>query len=60
MRESGVRRRSASLVWTARMTVGWTSNARRELGAIHDYIAENSPRYDQGMVNLPRNQEFRW
>lgn len=33
------------------MTVGWTSNARGELRAIHDYIAQNSPRYAQGMVD---------
>jgi toxin ParE1/3/4 len=33
------------------MTVGWTSNAKRELRAIHDYIAQNSPRYAQGMVD---------
>ena len=33
------------------MTVGWTSNARRELRAIHDHIAQNSPRYALGMVD---------
>jgi toxin ParE1/3/4 len=33
------------------MTVGWTANACRELRAIHDYIAQNSPRYAQGMVD---------
>lgn len=33
------------------MTVGWASNARRELRAIHDHIARNSPRYAQGMVD---------
>jgi toxin ParE1/3/4 len=33
------------------MTVGWTLNASRELRAIHDYIAQNSPRYAQGMVD---------
>ncbi len=33
------------------MTVYWTRNAKRELRAIHDYIAQNSPRYAQGMVD---------
>jgi len=33
------------------MTVGWTSNARRELRAIRDYIAQNSPTYARGMVD---------
>ncbi len=33
------------------MNVYWTTNAKRELQAIHDYIAQNSPRYAQGMVD---------
>ena len=33
------------------MTVGWTLNARRELRAIHDYIAQNSHAYAWGMVD---------
>jgi toxin ParE1/3/4 len=33
------------------MNVGWTLNARRELRAIHDFIAQNSPAYAQGMVD---------
>jgi toxin ParE1/3/4 len=33
------------------MTVVWTSNAKRELLAIHDFIAQNSPRYARGMVD---------
>jgi toxin ParE1/3/4 len=33
------------------MTVGWTANASSELRAIHDYIAQNSPRYAQGVVD---------
>jgi addiction module RelE/StbE family toxin len=33
------------------MNVYWTQNAKRELRAIHDYIAQNSPRYAQGMVD---------
>jgi toxin ParE1/3/4 len=33
------------------MTVYWTRNAKAELRAIHDYIAQNSPRYAQGMVD---------
>jgi plasmid stabilization system protein ParE len=33
------------------MTVYWTQNAKRELRAVHDYIAQNSPRYAQGMVD---------
>jgi toxin ParE1/3/4 len=33
------------------MIVAWTQNAKRELRAIHDYIAQNSPRYAQGMVD---------
>ena len=33
------------------MTVYWTRNAKRELRAIHDYIAQNSARYAQGLVD---------
>ncbi len=33
------------------MTVVWSSNATRELRAIHDYIAQNSPTYAQGIVD---------
>ena len=33
------------------MNVFWTQNARRELRAIHDYIAQNSARYAQGLVD---------
>lgn len=33
------------------MKVVWTQNARRELRAIHDYIAQNSLKYAQGMVD---------
>jgi plasmid stabilization system protein ParE len=33
------------------MTVYWTRNAKRELRAIHDYVAQNSPRYAQGVVD---------
>ena len=33
------------------MTVYWTRNAKGELRAIHDYIAQNSPQYAQGMVD---------
>jgi len=33
------------------MTVYWTQNAKRELRAIHDFIAQNSTRYAQGMVD---------
>jgi len=33
------------------MTVYWTRNAKGELRAIHDYIAQNSPRYAQGTVD---------
>jgi toxin ParE1/3/4 len=33
------------------MSVGWTLNARRELRAVHDYIAQNSPTYAQGIVD---------
>jgi toxin ParE1/3/4 len=33
------------------MIVVWTRNATRELRAIHDYIAQNSHKYAQGMVD---------
>jgi len=33
------------------MTVYWTHNAKRELHAIYDYVAQNSARYAQGMVD---------
>jgi len=33
------------------MTVHWTQNALRHLRAIHDYIAQNSVRYAQRMVD---------
>jgi len=33
------------------MRVAWTAHAKRELSAIHDYIAQNSRRYAQGMVD---------
>jgi toxin ParE1/3/4 len=33
------------------MTVYWTQNARRELRALHDHIAQNSARYAQGVVD---------
>jgi len=33
------------------MKVVWTRNASRELRAIYDYIAQNSPRYAQGLVD---------
>jgi plasmid stabilization system protein ParE len=33
------------------MTVSWTQNAKRELRAVHDYVAQNSPRYAQGLVD---------
>jgi toxin ParE1/3/4 len=33
------------------MIVDWTQNAKRELRGIHDYIAQNSPRYALGMVD---------
>lgn len=33
------------------MTVFWTNNAKRELRAVSDYIAQNSPRYAQGLVD---------
>lgn len=33
------------------MSVFWTENAKRELRAVHDYIAQNSARYARGMVD---------
>jgi toxin ParE1/3/4 len=33
------------------MTVYWTQNAKRELRAVHDCIAQNSARYARGMVD---------
>lgn len=33
------------------MTVFWTRNAKRELRAVYDYIAQNSVRYAQGVVD---------
>ena len=33
------------------MIVYWTHNAKRELRAIYDYIAQNSVRYARGMVD---------
>jgi toxin ParE1/3/4 len=33
------------------MIVHWTDNALRHLTAIHDYIAQNSARYAQDMVD---------
>ncbi len=33
------------------MKVVWTQNANRELRAVHDYIAQNSLKYAQGMVD---------
>jgi len=33
------------------MTVHWTQNALRQLRAVHDYIAQNSGRYAQRMVD---------
>jgi plasmid stabilization system protein ParE len=33
------------------MNVVWTSNAKRELRAVYDYIAQNSARYAQGLVD---------
>ena len=33
------------------MIVFWTHNAKRELRAVYDYIAQNSPRYAEGMVD---------
>lgn len=33
------------------MKVVWTANAKRELRAIHDYIAQHSQRYALGMID---------
>jgi len=33
------------------MSVHWTDTAKAHLTAIHDYIAQNSVRYAQGMVD---------
>ena len=33
------------------MIVVWTQNAQRELRAVYDHIAANSPRYAQGVVD---------
>jgi plasmid stabilization system protein ParE len=33
------------------MTVSWTQNAKRQLRAVHDYVAQNSPRYAQALVD---------
>lgn len=33
------------------MIVNWTANAQTHLAAIRDYIAANSPRYAQNMVD---------
>jgi addiction module RelE/StbE family toxin len=33
------------------MKVYWSDHAKRELRAIHDYIAQNSRRYAQGVVD---------
>lgn len=33
------------------MTVFWTNNAKRELRAVYEYIAQNSVRYAQGLVD---------
>jgi toxin ParE1/3/4 len=33
------------------MIVVWTRNVTRELRAVHDYIAQNSPKYARGMVD---------
>ena len=33
------------------MKVNWTEHAKKELRGIHDYIAQNSPRYAQGVVD---------
>jgi addiction module RelE/StbE family toxin len=33
------------------MKVYWTEHAKNELRALHDYIAQNSPRYAQGVVD---------
>ena len=33
------------------MNVIWTNNAKRELRGVYDYVAKNSPRYAQGVVD---------
>ena len=33
------------------MTVFWTDNAKRELRAVYNYVAQNSTRYSQGLVD---------
>ena len=33
------------------MMVVWTKNAKHQLRAIHNYIAQNSPQYAQGVVD---------
>ena len=33
------------------MTVHWTGHAKRQLAAIHDYIAQDSPRYALRVVD---------
>lgn len=33
------------------MTVFWTNNAKRELRAVYEYVAQNSARYAQGLVD---------
>jgi toxin ParE1/3/4 len=33
------------------MSVFWTNNAKRELRAVYNYIAQNSARYAQGVVD---------
>ena len=33
------------------MKVHWTDHAKRQLAAIHDYIAEDSPRYARHVVD---------
>jgi plasmid stabilization system protein ParE len=41
------------------MTVVWTNNAKRELRAVHDFIAQNSARYAQGVVDrITRQSEL--
>jgi toxin ParE1/3/4 len=41
------------------MNVVWTQNASRDLRAIHDYIAQSSARYAEGMVDrITRKTEY--
>jgi len=42
------------------MKVYWTDTAQRHLGAIHAYIAQNSPQYAKRMVDrlTSRSQQF--